>query len=141
MPTAGAEPLQEVKGGASGGEGEPLQEVKPKQEGKQEGKQTAAKAAQQRALPWMFYFSERWTAKTGEAWMVEQGSIKAIQALQAQGVTMETYKAKVDAYLAMDSDEYVAHSRWSFLVLMRWRWNGLQATPGQKQGNGPRLAI
>ncbi len=93
-----------------------------------------------KALPWIEYFSKQWASKMKTPWVREPGAVKEILALQEQGVDLPMFQAKVDAYLAMDYDPYVAEQAWALMVLLRWRWNKIRPGIG-KVADKPELAI
>ena len=80
------------------------------------------------ALPWVKHFKDSWENKMKDTWPTETGAVKEILRYQSEGVTFDQFKSKVAAYLAMDSDSYVAQERWGLMVLLRWRWTKIAAT-------------
>ena len=116
----------------------PGRNTPPNQEGNHEHKRDKNAAA----IPWLESYRQKWTAKTRRNdYARETGAVKAILELQAQGITLEQFNAKADAYLALEDDSFVAQSNWALLTLLRWRWNQLTGIPVQEGRRKPDVAI
>ena len=92
---------------------------------KEKTKTPTAKAAPSESDSWIAEFEKRWTSKfNAPCHFKSKASSKAIQELQAKGITAAEFCARTDRYLALD-DAYIRNNGYSLHGFLAWRWNQL----------------